>query len=54
MVTLDLLDQEIGDECEFYNAARIFFDVPTKIGNKIYAVQREYTNKGQVCTTKPQ
>ena len=49
----DLLGQEIGDECEFYTANLTFFDVPSfKIGNKVYAVQREYSNKTHSCSTK--
>ena len=51
--TVDLLQQEIGDECSFINALNAF-DVPAfKIGNKIYAVQREYDNKSHGCSTKP-
>ena len=51
---LGLLGQEIGDECEFINAAFVF-DVPTfKIGKKLYAVQREYDNAQHTCATKPE
>jgi hypothetical protein len=50
--TIDLLEEEIGDECEFFIAG--FFDVPTfKIGSKFYAVQAEYDNKQHGCATKP-
>ncbi len=50
--TLDQLGEEIGDECEFLNAA-FSFDVPTfKIGSKLYAVQSEYDNKQHGCATK--
>lgn len=50
---IDLLNQEIGDECEFINSAS-FFDVPSfKIGSKVYAVQREYSNREHACATKP-
>lgn len=49
---LSMLGQEIGDECEFINAASIF-EVPTfKIGKKLYAVQREYDNSQRTCATK--
>ena len=50
---VDLLNEEIGDECSFINAANSF-DVPTfKIGTKVYAVQREYDNIQHACATKP-
>jgi hypothetical protein len=47
-----LLDQEIGDECEFFVPG--FFDPSTfRIGAKIYAVQSEYDNTKHACVTKP-
>ena len=49
---IDLIGDEIGDECSF--AIPGFFDVPVfKIGNKLYAVQREYDDAGRACGTKP-
>ena len=52
--TLDLLFEEIGDECSFLTPDFSAFDVPTfKIGKNLYAVQREYDNNGHVCGTKP-
>ena len=52
--TLLLLNDEIGDECEFITST-FFFDVPSfKIGSKIYAVQREYDNSQHSCAAKPQ
>ncbi len=51
--TLDLLGEEIGDECSFINSNSLF-DVPTfRIGKKDYAVQREYDNSQHTCATKP-
>ena len=51
---LDLLDEEIGDECSFVTTILAFFDVPAfKIGSKIYAVQREYSNSQHGCSSKP-
>ena len=52
--TLDLLFEEIGDECSFLTADFSAFDVPTfKIGKNVYAVQREYDNTAHTCATKP-
>ena len=49
--TLLLLNDEIGDECEFITP--FFFEVPIfKIGSKIYAVQREYDNSQHTCAVK--
>ena len=49
--TIDLQGEEIGDVCSFFIPG--FFDVPVfKIGNKNYAVQREYDNISHSCSTK--